>query len=496
MNLLSKAIALAISIAAPAISFAAREFTPQAGTWVMTDEVNGKPGRGLAIDVQGNTLFSQIFAYDKSGQARFYTATSPLVGYAATADLKEYEGGRYLGSDGRVAEEAGSPGQVQFEFTSGISGKVKFPDEDWKPIERFRVSSIQDAPEKFTRSAVWFELDQTGNPIRSLDVTFSKEHAESDLEMSLDNYQGQKIKCPSTGEKFLIRCSGIVKNIWDGYEINVTAEVYESAHQYAGIISFQSKSINSVNKFMGYAVVSTRYGEDSQSFLAGDVDGGQEGEGRMPSNGTWVVSDELNGLPGRGLAIDVQDNIAILQMYNYNPDGTSTFHMGTGEYRNSRFYMPIYKYKNGPYFGGSSQVGVVEAAAGNVEFELDIAAKNTDIAYIVLPNEKRVRIERLAFDAPTSTVDSLAGTWIIGNGMSQTFVTLHKTDDQTVASQDGKTVCRFKDPSNQMVECVSDGLINVNYGRPGKTSFKNNAAGVTARAIKIRDRSNNLLSIR
>ena len=62
------------------VAWAGRDFTPQAGTWIVSEELNGKPGRGLAIDVQGNTFFMQVFAYEKNGDATFYLATGQMDG--------------------------------------------------------------------------------------------------------------------------------------------------------------------------------------------------------------------------------------------------------------------------------------------------------------------------------------------------------------------------------------------------------------------------------
>ncbi len=44
-------------------AMAAREFTPQAGLWMIAAERNGEPGRGFSLDVQGNTVFMQVFNY-------------------------------------------------------------------------------------------------------------------------------------------------------------------------------------------------------------------------------------------------------------------------------------------------------------------------------------------------------------------------------------------------------------------------------------------------
>lgn len=76
----------------------AHAYMPQAGTWVVTSELDGKPGRGLAIDVQNDTLLMQMYAYEASGEPTFYLAVGKMVDSSATAELTRYTGGRYFGS--------------------------------------------------------------------------------------------------------------------------------------------------------------------------------------------------------------------------------------------------------------------------------------------------------------------------------------------------------------------------------------------------------------
>ena len=120
---------------------AARDFTPQAGTWVVSEELSGKPGRGLAIDVQGNTFFMQVFGYEKNGDATFYTATGQMDGNAVTAPLMRYQGGRSFGGGARDAVEDKSLGDVTVSFRNGLAGTVQFPGEPAVAIERFLVKS-------------------------------------------------------------------------------------------------------------------------------------------------------------------------------------------------------------------------------------------------------------------------------------------------------------------------------------------------------------------
>lgn len=112
-------------------------FGPQAGTWVVTSEVNGQPGRGFAIDVQNTTMVMQMYAYESSGQSTFYLAVGDVTDNTVTAPLHKYSGGRYFGSGPLSGTDAGSPGDVKIRFTSGTTGFITFPNEPEVAISRF-----------------------------------------------------------------------------------------------------------------------------------------------------------------------------------------------------------------------------------------------------------------------------------------------------------------------------------------------------------------------
>lgn len=115
----------------------AQAFAPQSGTWVVTSEVDGRPGRGFGIDVQNATMVMQMYAYESSGQSTFYLAVGEVVDNNVTASLNKYNGGRYFGSGARSGTDAGSAGNVSIRFTSGITGFIKFPNENEIAISRF-----------------------------------------------------------------------------------------------------------------------------------------------------------------------------------------------------------------------------------------------------------------------------------------------------------------------------------------------------------------------
>jgi len=115
-------------------------FAPQTGTWVVTSEVDGKPGRGFGIDVQNTTLVMQMYAYESNGQPTFYLAVGDVVANKVTAPLTQYTGGRYFGSGAQSGTAAGSPGNVSIRFTSGTTGFITFPNEGEVAISRFNFA--------------------------------------------------------------------------------------------------------------------------------------------------------------------------------------------------------------------------------------------------------------------------------------------------------------------------------------------------------------------
>lgn len=129
----------AIAWAAVALTGMAHAYVPQGGTWIVSDEVNGRPGRGFAIDVQNDVLVMQVYAYESSGQPTFYMATGRLDDNSElTTRLGRYEGGRFLGSGDRSGVERGSPGNVRIRFVSGTLGYITLPGEGEKEIKRYQ----------------------------------------------------------------------------------------------------------------------------------------------------------------------------------------------------------------------------------------------------------------------------------------------------------------------------------------------------------------------
>ncbi|MDD0810081.1 hypothetical protein PSQ20_07015 [Curvibacter sp. RS43] len=102
----------------------------------MTAEENGKPGRGLGIDVQNDIFAMQVYAYDSDGRPAFFTAVGAMSNNQVSTQMLRHQGGPSFGSGPRQAVTVGSVGNVTVRFTDGVSGFVTFPGEPEKAISR------------------------------------------------------------------------------------------------------------------------------------------------------------------------------------------------------------------------------------------------------------------------------------------------------------------------------------------------------------------------
>ena len=450
-------------------SWAARSFTPQAGTWMVSEEIDGKPGRGLAIDVQGNTFFMQVFAYEKNGHATFYTATAQMDGTTATAPLMRYKAGRSFGGRAQDAVEDGSPGVVTVSFSNGILGSVRFPGEEEKKIERFLVNDpdfddavLAPSPDatNIGKTGKWLLVDQGGNFVDFLGAGLSKAEGEN-YRLSLSSrFSGYRASydCQRLSGVQSFSCQALVSDAATSPYADlkfqmIGPEVVGTLKNSSGDI-LEIAGVQRAMGSLGGAIVLC--GMYEYAYMPAGCD-----QWQMPSNGTWVFADELTGRPGRGFSVDMQDKVAILQIFNYLPDGRSTFHMGsavigrnpvTGT-TNPRI-VPIQRYQGGRYLGGPASAAAPvsdgqEAGAAVIEF----SGRNEDrIAPYVegtfqLPGEEVKPVKRLDLQGLTP-FSRLAGEWAMAfsNAVPPGVPILRKvrfssTDNASATSDDGLVQC-------------------------------------------------------
>lgn len=517
------AAALLVSVGAQA----ARGFTPQAGTWVVSSEVNGKPGRGLAIDVQGNTLFLQVFAYDAKGVPTFYSAMGAMDGNGVTAPLVRYSGGQSFGGDARSAAFDSSPGDVRLHFDDGLHGVVQFPGEPALAIERFLVSDTAfDAqyirpPSTVTeRRMRLVALDSAGQPTIAWDAKLmSGSTANRQLVVSRTTANGGSAPAPAQ-----------TLDCWrrDGLDAyNCTARAGAAA---GDAVQVQQATLRLVGPDV-QGVVETSGAVNARFGVVGDVVMGgtisvagacsvgayiyvqdlpcYSGDAQLPSNGTWMVAQEINGKPGRGMAIDVQNGLTIAQVFNYQGNGRSTFHMGSGLYAAQESNFTLQRYENGRAIGGEPRSATLLDSPGNIDlgfYRLDDKTKRgfRTEGVVQFPNEVPKTMVRLVLESQESVADRLLGQWLISftapdgtaSPVAAQLVNLSQDRGGAVASADGAVQCAPVQnvAASYMVGC--SWRANGGAGAVlGTAQFAQQPNNRSAMAMRIRDRHGNLVGL-
>lgn len=469
-------LAIASLLVFSANSWAARDFTPQAGTWIVSSEIDGKPGRGLAIDVQGNTFFMQVFGYEKNGDATFYTATGQLDSNSITAPLVRYTGGRSFGSEARDGVEDSSPGDVTVSFSNGLKGTVQFPGEAPAAMERFAIKEFtpsisnplaqigqrglhllildKDLQFKQYRSAM-LQRDSQGQPVLV-------EHPGSSamghvLPCSLEPDEGQFVcSAADSGSDIDSLRFRIV-----GGQLAGQITMKDTPAQQLTVIGQSDSAVNIANNQ-----------RQQQNYWSVVIPGATvtgipmtHTHQLMPVNGTWIVQDELTGKPGRGLALDVQNSTMVLQVFNYSVNGQPTFHMGSGAYGSagvnslaSYAEFALNQYAGGRSLGGPAQSAHPVADAGPVRIDLALNREQPTPHFsqrgtVTFPGEAPKAIVRMRLDNQPSLADKLFGEWY--SHSQDIHLVFNQENNGVVLSSDGSVSCTQKNPDNvDFVSCV------------------------------------------
>lgn len=506
-------LAIASLLVFSANSWAARDFTPQAGTWIISSELDGKPGRGLAIDVQGNTFFMQVFGYEKNGDATFYTATGQLDGNTITAPLVRYTGGRSFGSEARDAVEDSSPGNVTVSFSNGLKGTVQFPGEAPAAMERFAIKELTPS--------VSNPLAQVGmRPLLLLildkDLQF-KQYRDAALQR---NDQGQPVlverrntnapehtlPCSLEADQGQFLCNGA-----DSGSDIASLRFQIVGGQIAGHVTLKDAPELQLplNGQSDSAMAHINYETYQQNYWATWINGAtitgmpqRFFHQLMPVNGTWIVQDELTGKPGRGLALDVQNSTMVLQVFNYGVNRQPTFHMGSGTYGSagvnslaSYAEFALNQYAGGRSLGGAAQSAHPVAEAGPVRIDLTLNRQQprphfSQRGTVTFPGEAPKAIVRMRLDNQPSLADKLFGEWYLP--MQGIHLVFNQESNGTVLSSDGSVSCVQNDPANvDFASCTKAGPL-ANEWSTNILGFPVPLLNQGSPWIQIRDRFGNL----
>ncbi|MPM05476.1 hypothetical protein SDC9_51766 [bioreactor metagenome] len=491
------AIALCCSLPA----WSAREFTPQAGLWMIPAENNGQPGRGFSLDVQGNTAFLQVFNYEKSGAATFHTAAGQLDDSASmTVPLLRFKGGRSFGGPAQDAVEDGNAGQVTVKFTDGLNGTIQFPGETIQPIARFLINEklpfwwtqISDSPPSGTNGGrgmmlfasgadgaryswgAWLSKDAEDLPYRlTFDRTRSSRtanvnEAPSPLDCTLEP-STQVFDCipakttdPSADASANALQIHRLRLRFLGRDVvgEIQPEVDQSSRLVLNGTTFSSSSQRTIKGLLErssrtYSVLSLL----PEDCIMSCVTMGDTHVTLLPTSGAWVIEAEKNGNPGRGIFLDVQDETIVVQTSDYLATGESTFHMGAGLLNGSNTLhgdtttaMSLQRYAGGRHFGGPAQTGHEAANAGELKLSFSpmIGKEYTDFAVgeVTLPGESAQRIRRLQFEPDSLGMENMLGeylvewdTWEGILGKEERWVRLTRVEGQYAKNDDGTVQC-------------------------------------------------------
>lgn len=128
--------------------------TPQSGLWIVAAENDGRPGRGLQLDVRGADLVATVYAYTSTGEAQWYLASGRYDGSDFSGTLQRYAGGTAFGGAPIAAMTAGSAGSLQLHFDSATTGLVTLPGEPARAISKVQFGALPTQAADFHGSLV------------------------------------------------------------------------------------------------------------------------------------------------------------------------------------------------------------------------------------------------------------------------------------------------------------------------------------------------------
>lgn len=486
--------------AATSMSFvwAGRDFTPLSGTWVIDAELDGKPGRGLAIDVQGDTVVLQVYGYEASGEATFYMASGPMVGNGAVLPLQKFQGGTALGGPVRDAELAANVGEVQLQFANGVQGSIQLPGEPAYAMRRFVFNGQGDlsVPNPSQR----FALAELGSENQPLNLWFMDVVPTGLLTLRRPYPSAEwNLQCQPANDQGTVECIAEASQSTPRIRLSYQQFLYDASALLDVDGEPERRLVGAYMRTRTPAGIPTSGDRNWYSALQGF-----DAEQRLPEPGTWIMRDEKTGKPGRGISLDVQFGQALMQVFHYRPDGTATFHMGSGEFSQSRANIALKTYQGGRYLGGPWQSATEASDAGvaAINFDRLDSRKDMNEGSIRLPGEPLRVMERFEMQPMRPALSSLMGDWVFSHSLSSKpkVVALNVVKGHVLANAAGDFECRFTPLlTDTVVDCSStagDGAQPERFSFPfsfqGRSAIRNSSYGI---AFRVRDRLGNLTGV-
>jgi len=129
-----------------------------------------------------------------------------------------------------------------------------------------------------------------------------------------------------------------------------------------------------------------------------------------PQAGTWAIDEEVNGEPGRGFQMDIQNDVLVLYFYGYEPSGESTYWLAAGTFQkgSNELTMDLGAYAGGMAFGDPFKNATYLGPQGKVTIRFSGIAHGE----ICLPNESCKAISAFNFGYPDSA-EAVLGAWLV-----------------------------------------------------------------------------------
>ena len=436
MRLIFPSLTAALISCAFSTSWAANTITPQNGNWIISNELTGKPGRGMGIDVQDGIFVMQVYNYRQDGSATFHLATGSINDNKVVAPLKEYKNGPFFGSSPRNGTETANAGEVKIEFTSRTTATIQFPGEEIKEMHRFNYEgtpATQFADNSYIERWAIVEMDEKNQPTKTYwaDIGLGSKIAlnprtpkswpfASSENFTIYSYdQGTNyspysfLECDTPNTDLISICQGqkSTPSNTGTQSAKSTWHIQRSLDELQGIITDEK---GNSRKILGSRVEKAAYSINNNSTVTSQL----FRRDSLPEAGTWIVSTELNGQAGRGISLDVQKinsglHTLFMPIYNYAKNGNATFHLGFATHSPSTIpesqtpYVPLDTYKNGRYFGSTARDAQFNEYAGQASISFQSTATGT----IQFPDENPLRIQRYYFGVNPENTKALIGTW-------------------------------------------------------------------------------------
>jgi len=194
----------------------------------------------------------------------------------------------------------------------------------------------------------------------------------------------------------------------------------------------------------------------------------------MPGAGAWnIVAESTTSAPGRGMTIEVENDILILTYYGYRADGSSLFYIAAGPMSGNTFTAPLSDYKNGTPIGQTYRPAVSTGSSpGNVVINFSNGLRGT----MTLPGETAKTISKYEFgygNLPSGLFGSylFAYTTNVGSTFTNTFDLTIDTGQKTSNGSGAVTDFSWQMICENQVSGPLAGVVTC--AETGSTSYEN-----------------------